>query len=65
MSTDVSEVHIAYFLLDLFHDPEDGGDMFFRNIGPLRMDCTTYLKREYSSTNVLLGAPRLYNPIKT
>jgi hypothetical protein len=53
VSTDVSEVHIAYiirvepedggdmhatcflagFLLRLFFDPEDGGDIFLRNSG--------------------------------
>jgi hypothetical protein len=28
----------AGFLLDLFFDPEDGSDMFFRNVGRLSAD---------------------------
>jgi hypothetical protein len=31
----------ACFLLGLFFDPEDGGDMFLRNVGRLAMDYTT------------------------
>jgi hypothetical protein len=30
----------ARFLLRLFFDPENGGDMFIRNVGWLSMDCT-------------------------
>jgi hypothetical protein len=26
-------LHLQGFLLGLFFDPEDGGDMFFRNVG--------------------------------
>jgi hypothetical protein len=36
----------ACFLLDLFFDPEDGGEMFLQNIGWLSMDYTAlYPKR--------------------
>jgi hypothetical protein len=31
---------IAGFLLGLFFDPEDGGDIFLWNVGWLSMDCT-------------------------
>jgi hypothetical protein len=40
VSTDVSEEHIASHLLSrwflaelIFFDPQDGGDMFFQNVG--------------------------------
>jgi hypothetical protein len=33
------------FLLGLFFDPEDGGDIFLRNICCLSMDCTTLYPR--------------------
>jgi hypothetical protein len=29
-----------YFLLGLFFDPEDGGDMFLRNVGGISTDYT-------------------------
>jgi hypothetical protein len=40
-STDISGEHVASdfylfhagFMLDLFFEPEDGGDIFFRNVG--------------------------------
>jgi hypothetical protein len=38
------------FLLDLFFDPEDGGDMFLRNVGCNSTDYTaSYVRRWYSS----------------
>jgi hypothetical protein len=46
--TDVSEDNIALltccllyagFSLDLFFDPQDGGDIFFRNVGWLPPEC--------------------------
>jgi hypothetical protein len=41
----------AGFLLGIFLDPEDGGDMFFRNVGRLSTDCTElYPRRQYSSS---------------
>jgi hypothetical protein len=40
----------ADVLLGLFFDPEDGGDIFFRNVGWLSMDYTAlYPRRKYSS----------------
>jgi hypothetical protein len=39
----------AGFLLDLFFDLEDGGDMFLRNVGLLSRDYTAlYPRRQYS-----------------
>jgi hypothetical protein len=43
----------AGFLLGLFFDPEDGGDMFLRNVGELSTECTLYRRREYSSLQQL------------
>jgi hypothetical protein len=66
MSSDVLEEHISAlallatyfhvgFLLGLFFDPEDGGDMFLRNIGCLSTDCTTlYPRRQYASKQITL-----------
>jgi hypothetical protein len=40
----------AGILLCLFFDPEDGGDMFLRNVGRLSTDYTAlYPRRKYSS----------------
>jgi hypothetical protein len=40
----------AGFLLDLLFDPEDGGDMFLRNVGRLSTEYTAlYSRREKSS----------------
>jgi hypothetical protein len=33
----------AGFFLGLFSDPEDGVDMFFRNVGLLLTDCTAFI----------------------
>jgi hypothetical protein len=55
VSTDISEKHLAYcacyllhvaFILGLSFDPEDGGDMFLRNIGWLSTDCTALYPRK-------------------
>jgi hypothetical protein len=32
MSTDISEEYVASVFLGLFFGPEDGGDMFLRNV---------------------------------
>jgi hypothetical protein len=40
----------AGFLLDLFFDHEDGGDMFLRNVGWLSMDYTALYPRRYNSS---------------
>jgi hypothetical protein len=61
-STDVSEEHVASilssacyllragFLRGLFFDPEDGGDMFLRNVGSISMDYkASYPRRQNSS----------------
>jgi hypothetical protein len=39
----ISVCYLLYigFLLGLFFDPEDGGDMLLRNIGRLSMEYTT------------------------
>jgi hypothetical protein len=47
--------HVCYllylgFLLGLFFDPEDGGDIFFRNIGSLSTDYTMLYLRRYNSS---------------
>jgi hypothetical protein len=34
-----------FFLLDLFFDPENGSDMFLRNIGQLSTDYTALYSR--------------------
>jgi hypothetical protein len=40
----------AGFLLGLFFDPEEGGDMFLRNVGGFSTEYTAlYHRREYSS----------------
>jgi hypothetical protein len=39
----------AGFLLGLFFDPEDGGDMFFRNVGWLSANCTALCPRRQNS----------------
>jgi hypothetical protein len=45
----------AGFLLVLFLDPEDGGDMFIRNICWLSTDYTAiYSRRQYSSNLILI-----------
>jgi hypothetical protein len=52
-STDFHRLAICFYagiLLRLFFDPEDGGDIFLRNIGWLSADYTTlYPRRQYSS----------------
>jgi hypothetical protein len=57
MSTDVSEEHTAGgklatfvhagFSLSLFFDPEDGGDIFLRNVGGHSTDYTAYYPRRF------------------
>jgi hypothetical protein len=39
--------HIG-FLLGLFFDPEDGGDMFLRNVGLLQMEYTMSYSTKYN-----------------
>jgi hypothetical protein len=55
--TDVSEEHIALlatcfqagFLLGLYFEPEDEGDIFLRNVGWFSKDCMVYPgKQDYS-----------------
>jgi hypothetical protein len=38
------------FLLGLFFDPEDGSDVFFRNVGCLSTDYTALYPRRQNST---------------
>jgi hypothetical protein len=40
----------AGFLLGLFFDPEDGGDMFLLNIGSLSIDYTALYPRRQNSS---------------
>jgi hypothetical protein len=42
----------AGFLLGLFSDPEDGGDMFLRNVGCLSTDYTALYPRRKNSSNL-------------
>jgi hypothetical protein len=44
----------AGFLIGLFFDPGDGGDMFLRNIGWLSTDYTTLYPRRYISSNTYI-----------
>jgi hypothetical protein len=54
-------LHLQGFLLVLFFDLEDGGDMFFRNVAWLSMDyMTLYPRRWYSSWPLL----RTSNPTR-
>jgi hypothetical protein len=36
----------AGFLLGLFFDPEDGSDMFLRNVGWLSTDCKAFFPQK-------------------
>jgi hypothetical protein len=40
------------FLLGLFFDPEDGGDMFLQNVGLLSMEYTVLYSRRWYSFKV-------------
>jgi hypothetical protein len=65
--TDISEEHIASkltllatclhpgFLLDLFFDLENRGDMFLRNIGWLSTDCTALYPRRWCSSTIVMS----------
>jgi hypothetical protein len=45
----------AGFLLTLFFDPEDGGDMFLINVGWLSTDYTAlYRRKEYPLLRVII-----------
>jgi hypothetical protein len=58
-STDVSEEHVAVlatcftrrFLAQLIFDPEDGGDMFLRNVAGILTDYTPLHPRRQNSPN--------------
>jgi hypothetical protein len=41
------------FLLGIFFDPEDGGDMFLRNVGWLSADYTTLYPRRQNCFSVI------------
>jgi hypothetical protein len=59
-SIDVATCFHAGFLLGLFFDPEDGGDIFFQNVDWLSTDyMPLYPRRQYSlfSNNSPLGFP--------
>jgi hypothetical protein len=40
------DITCTLFLLDLFFDPEDGGDMFLRNVCCLSTDYTSYIPED-------------------
>jgi hypothetical protein len=42
----------AGFLLGLFFDPKDGGNMFLRNVGRLSMDYTALYPRRQNSSDI-------------
>jgi hypothetical protein len=45
-----AEIAISFWFLGLFFDPEDGGDMYLRNVGPLSADyIALYPRRQNSS----------------
>jgi hypothetical protein len=45
---------LARCFAELFYDPEDGGDTFFRNVGNHSTHYTaSYPRRRYSSDNAL------------
>jgi hypothetical protein len=46
----LSHLFHSGFLFSLFFDPEDGGDMFVRNIGLLSTDYTTLFPRRQNSS---------------
>jgi hypothetical protein len=67
-STDVSEKHVpslfsyllqARFVLGIFFDPEDGGDMFLRNVGWLSADYMALYHRRYNSSYSPVWGPRI------
>jgi hypothetical protein len=53
VSTDVSEEHIVsiFRVEHIFFDPEDGGDMFLRNIGWHSTDYTVLYPRSWYSSD--------------
>jgi hypothetical protein len=51
------------FLLGLYFDPEDGGDMFLRNVGSLSTDYTALYPRRYCSSEQLLWEPQILHDL--
>jgi hypothetical protein len=53
----------CWFLLKIFFDPEDGGDMFLRNVGCISTDYTASHPRRWYSSNPDLLESKASHPI--